>query len=168
MVTLYAPDFLDFQLGHRLLIGNDRQGFQHDIGKHSFFRLKRHFHQIIIILFLGTHLKCVLQFNNLNAPVFLPVLKHHIPYDFRCGLCIVSNGLSQCTYFHGLSHGKQQRFYDPFQFFQFHVLSFLLKGFYFYFVKNISLANVNNAHFHQFQNSQKGNNNLHLAGLPAE
>ena len=56
MVAFHAADFFYFRFRYRLLIGNDRESFQHDVSEDRFLRMHGDSDQIIIVFFVGTHL----------------------------------------------------------------------------------------------------------------
>ena len=81
MGTGHASNFLDFQPGNGLLIGDDRQCFQQHVRQHMAFGLLGNLYQIFVQLFLRTHLHVVLNLHQLDSAVFPRIALHHAVDD---------------------------------------------------------------------------------------
>ena len=71
MVAIDTSDLLNVKTGHRLLVGDDRKGFQQRVGQRIFLRSFGDTAQIIVKFRPGTHLPGIFERNQVHPPVLL-------------------------------------------------------------------------------------------------
>ena len=107
MVAFYPSDLLDLCLGHRLLVGNDGQSLQHNVGKCRLLGLHGDADQAAVIVPLGAKLIGIFQLDNVDSPALILVFVHEIVDQLLCGGLVLLDGFRDLAKLHRLSHCKQ-------------------------------------------------------------